>query len=117
MPSPSFSRHERIADVVAQSLVRHIQQDMQDKDLGLVSVNSVVVSRDISHAKVYVDFLSSDKSISNQKRLNILQDAAKTLRHKLARSMQMRTTPSLIFILDEHAKNLRHLDQILDKVK
>ena len=47
-------RDLRVADFVRDEMALIIQREMRDPRVGLVSVNEVKVSRDLSYADVYV---------------------------------------------------------------
>ena len=66
--------------------------------MGMVSVTAVIVSRDLSHAKVYVSVLGSAEQTDASVR--VLGNAAGFLRHKLGKIMHIRIIPELRFYLD-----------------
>jgi ribosome-binding factor A len=76
-----------------------IRTELKDPRLGsMVSVSGVTVSRDLSHARVYVSVLGDETQTTES--LKILQHAAGFLRHRLGQSMRMRVIPELHFHLD-----------------
>ena len=52
-----FSRIDRVADTLQKELAYLIQQEMQDANLGIVTLTQVRVSKDFSLAKVFVSIL------------------------------------------------------------
>ncbi len=76
-----------------------LQRDMKDPRIGMVTVNDVDVSRDLSHAKVYVTFFEEDPKIIEDK-LAALNAAAPFARTLVAGRMKLRVMPELRFIYD-----------------
>jgi len=94
-----FSRARRVGDQIQREIAEMLQREVKDPRLGLVTVSSVEVSRDLAHAKVYVTFLDEDEEAS-QPALKALARAAGFLRSGLARRLKLRTVPELRFVLD-----------------
>ena len=57
-----FNRSERVAGQMRRELARLIQQDLKDPSLGFVSVSDVEVTRDLSHAKVFVTVFEPERA-------------------------------------------------------
>lgn len=93
-----FSRGRRIADLIAHELAILIQQEVQDPRIGMVTINDVKVSRDLSYADVYFTMLGQD---DHKVATQVLGNAAGFLRSQLARVLSTRTTPRLRFHYDE----------------
>ena len=58
-----FSRTARIADFLKRELGSFIQKELRDPRLGMVSVIDAQVSRDLSHAKIYVTVMGKNTEI------------------------------------------------------
>ena len=61
-----FNRTDRVADHIRREVAQLIQQSMRDPRVAMTSVTDVEVSRDLSHAKVFVTFLNVDKVTPNE---------------------------------------------------
>lgn len=94
------SRIHRIGDLIKNTLAEILQREAENLRYGIVTVTGVVVSQDLSFAKVYVSVLDETKS---KETLEILNDAAKPLRYELAHSVKLRITPELRFFYDDSA--------------
>ena len=57
-----YARTERVADHLQRELAGLIQREMRDPRVGMVSITSVDVRRDLGHARVYYTVLGSDSS-------------------------------------------------------
>ncbi len=94
-----FSRTRRIGQQLQQELAQVLQRDIKDPRIGMVTVNDVEVSRDLSYAKVYVTFFEEDKAVVEQK-LAALESASGYVRSLVAGRMKLRVMPEIRFIYD-----------------
>jgi len=94
-------RGHRVADHLRERLADIIRAEMRDPRIGMVSVNEVRVSRDMSYADVYVSALGSDTKEAQRELISVLEHAAGFLRSAVARDSTMRSTPKLRFHYDE----------------
>jgi ribosome-binding factor A len=110
-----FSRGQRIADLIQRELAILIQREMKDPRLGMVTINDVKVSRDISYADVYFTVIGHDDSSQVEQ---ILNNAGGFLRGSLAKVMTTRITPRLRFHFDQTTEQGARLDKaISDAIK
>jgi len=108
-----FSRSSRLADQIQRDLSDLIRLEVRDPRVRLVTVTEVEVSRDLSHAKVYVTSLAgSDQAAQSQQ---ALQHAAGFLRSRLAQSLKARTVPELHFVYDESVERGIRLSRLIDQ--
>lgn len=110
----AVSRTERLADAIQQEMARYIQQELKDPRLGLVTVSGVELSRDLSHAKVFVSFIGSDES--NEVQVAILNRASGLLRHLLGKNLQIRVLPQLRFVYDGSIIEGNRMSALIDQV-
>ncbi len=107
-----FDRAERIGAEMQRELAGLISTEINDPRLGMVTVQEVRVSRDLSHAKVYYTVLDDDKAkISGE----VLSRAASFLRHRLGQIMKLRTLPQLHFTYDHSIEDGRRLSALIEK--
>lgn len=110
-----FSRSERVADFVWRELSLILSQSLRDPRLSGVNVNEVVVTKDLSLAKVYVTFLGLGDDESAEPLVEVLNKAAGFLRTELAAKSTMRSTPKLRFYFDESARTGDRLSRLIDQ--
>ncbi|MEI6858329.1 MAG: 30S ribosome-binding factor RbfA [Shewanella sp.] len=94
-----FSRTRRIGQQLQQELAQVLHRDIKDPRIGMVTVNDVEVSRDLSYAKVFVTFFEEDEKLVEEK-LEALSSAAGYVRSLVAGRMKLRVMPELRFIYD-----------------
>jgi ribosome-binding factor A len=114
-----FSRAQRIGDQIQRELAQLIRMEIKDPRLGsLVTVTAVEVSRDASHAKVYVTFMGAepvDGVDSVAQSLKVLNDASGFLRMQLGRAMKLRSVPHLRFHYDESVVRGAQLSALIER--
>lgn len=108
-------RSTQVADVIRAELSTILQRELNDPELGFLTVTEVELSPDLKFARVFVSSL--DKPKERQKALAALKHAAGRIRHLLAQRGGLRYTPELEFRLDETAERAATIDRLLQKVK
>lgn len=106
------NKEERIATIIRKNLAEIIQMELKNPRLGFLSIPEVKVSKDISYAKIYVSFFF-EKDIKEG--LEILEHSKGFIRSSLAKKMDTRRCPELIFVLDEGYKREERINELLNK--
>jgi ribosome-binding factor A len=116
-----FKRTDRIAEQMQRDLAELIRTSLKDPRIGMITVNSVDVARDLGYAEVYVTLLTVEDldAESDQVKLTIkiLNGAAGFLRTELGRMIKLRKIPQLRFHFDASVKRGRQLDQLISKAR
>jgi len=105
-----FSRSERVSGQLRRELAVLIQREVKDPRVGFVSVSDVEVTRDLSHAKVYVTVFEEDKALES---IKALKNAAGFLRRRLGQELRMRTVPELHFHHDASVETGTRMDELI----
>jgi ribosome-binding factor A len=101
---------EAIREVVGMAILT----DLQDPRIRDVTVTGVEVAPDMRQAKVYVSVMGNESKQNLS--LRGLQSAAGFLQSKVAKRIDTRYTPKLLFVLDQGVKKSIEISQILGKV-
>lgn len=109
-----FDRTRRVNDLLQKALAQMLLEDMSDDRFRLVTITSVVVSRDLSYAKVYVSMLIDDE-LKIKKTVQALNGAAKGMRYHLARAVKLRIVPELKFVYDESTAHGFRISSLIDE--
>ena len=91
-----------------------ILADLKDPRIRDVTVTYVEVSPDMRQAKIHVSVMGDDTK--QQLSLRGLQNAAGFLQSKVAKRIDTRYTPRLLFVLDLGVKRSIEISQILQAV-
>lgn len=110
-----YSRDLRVADFVRDELSNIMQREMRDPRIGMVSINEVKVSKDLSFADIYISSLETSETEDQVSLIKVLNKAAGFFRSTLAQRHSMRTTPKPRFHYDEVADRAPRLDALISK--
>ncbi len=110
-----YSRTQRVADFLKQELASLIQMEVRDPRVGMVSITDVEVSRDLSHAKVFLTVLGKETEQEAEESVGVLNNAAGFLRTQLSKMSNARTTPRLRFYFDSSVGRGQYLSNLIDK--
>lgn len=106
------NKEQRIASIIKKAIAEIIQFEVKDPRLGFVSIPEVKVSKDFSHAKVYVSFiLDKDKESG----MEVLNHSKGFIRSKLASRLDTRRCPDISFVLDDGYEKEKRITEILSK--
>ncbi|MBE7373466.1 30S ribosome-binding factor RbfA [Pseudomonas lopnurensis] len=111
-----FSRTQRIGDQMQRELALLIQREIKDPRLGLVTITGVDVSRDLSHAKIFITIMGQDDDEEAVKgNLRILNEASGFLRMQLGKTMKLRSVPQLHFNYDASIRRGVELSSLIER--
>ena len=113
MPENS-NRLGRIDEEYRKEISHIISYELKNPNAtGLISVTKVKVTNDLKYAKVYVSILNS-KNIKDT--LTALKKSSGFIRSMLAKRINLRNTPELVFELDESLEYGARIDSILNEI-
>ncbi|WP_446009124.1 30S ribosome-binding factor RbfA [Candidatus Electrothrix sp.] len=110
---PKSSRPERVAEAIHQELSILLQQKVRDSRLDGVCISKVHMSPDLKQAKVYYSLFTESSASSARKGL---ERARGFFRSHIAKTMNLRYTPDLVFFLDNQHKEIERLDQLFKQI-
>jgi ribosome-binding factor A len=107
-----YGREERVGAAMRRELALLLREEMKDPRLGMVTIQEVRVSRDLSHAKVYFTVLDDSRIKQAQQ---VLDKAAAFLRRRLSERMVLRNVPQLHFVYDKSVAEGMRLSALIDE--
>ena len=105
-------RTERVNELMRRELVLLLKQETKDPRLKQVVITDVIVSRDLTSAKV---FFSVDED-SIKIITSLLNKASGFFRSSLSKTLNLRHTPTLSFIYDTAPNTGARIDDLLSKL-
>lgn len=103
-------RNLRISDQIQKDLSLLIQREIKDPRIGLVTLQSVALTPDYAHAKIYFTTLTGDPKQTRE----ALTEAAGYLRNLLFKRLHIHTVPTLHFLYDESIEHAIAMSQLID---
>jgi len=107
-----FKRSERVAGQIRRDLAKLIQTEIKDPEVGFISLSDVEVTRDLSHAKVFIKVFNPETADTS---IKALRRAAAFLRRRLGQELRLRHVPELHFVHDDSVEQGSHIDELIAK--
>ena len=118
------SRIRKIGDQIQKDLSVIIQREVKDPRVGMVTINDVKVSSDLSYADVYFTCMAfgpqSEADAHEQQRQEqekLLNRAAGFMRTQLAQGLKLRVIPQLRFHYDVIIDTGARVSQLIDEAR
>ena len=114
MPSNKSNRMYKVDEELKKEISNIISLELKNPHLtGLISVTGVKTTPDLRFAKVFVSMINEKNKKEN---LKILKQSSGYIRSEVARRVNLRTTPELIFEFDESLEYDSRIDEILKDI-
>ena len=114
MPNKNSNRLGRIDEELKKEISNIINYELNNpKITGLISVTKVKITPDLKYAQIYVSILNS-KNVKET--LANLKKSSGYIRTEIAKRINLRITPELIFVLDDSMEYGARIDQILKEI-
>ena len=108
------NRMNKIDEELKKEIGSIISTELKNPHLtGLISVTSVKTTPDLRYAKVFVSMINEK---SKKENLSILKQSSGHIRSLIAKRINLRNTPELIFEFDESLEYGTRIDQILKDI-
>jgi ribosome-binding factor A len=109
-------RPEQVAETVRQVIADALTRgEVRDPRVGFVTLAGVLVTNDLSHARVMVSV--SGAEAERARVLQGLQSAAGFLRSRAAKALTTRTVPELHFELDPGQEHAARINELLQAIR
>ncbi|MFZ9573549.1 MAG: 30S ribosome-binding factor RbfA [Limnohabitans sp.] len=109
--STSPNRSFKVADQIQRDLAELIAREVKDPRVGLVTLQSVEVTPDYAHAKVFFSVLGGDPAQASEG----LKQAGGFLRAALFKRLHIHTVPTLHFVFDRTPERAADLNALIAK--
>ena len=109
------NRLNRIDEELRKEISNIISFELKNPDAtGLISITKVKVTPDLKYAKIYVSLLNSK---SEEKTMEALKNSAGFVRSLIAKRINLRITPELVFEKDDSMEYGMKIESILKDLK
>jgi ribosome-binding factor A len=105
-------RATRVGDQIQRELAPILREGVKDPRVGQITVTSVEVSADLSHAKVFFTHFAGREHAAEA--VQALQHTAGYLRRELSQRLQLYSVPQLHFVYDDSIESGMRLSQLID---
>ena len=102
------ARLGRVNEEIRKALSQIIDYEVKNPNVtGMISVTKVKVTPDLKYAKVYVSILNAK---DNEQTLEGLKESSGFMRSSLAKKVNLRITPELVFEYDDSIEHGERID-------
>ncbi len=108
-----FKRADRVGAALRRELAE-LMRELDQPDVGMVTIQEARVSRDITHAKIFFTVMGG--ALNEKQTEYLLNELAGHFRHDLGRRMRMRGVPALKFVYDTSISEGARLSALIDEV-
>ena len=109
-------RVDRVAEAIRIEAATFLNEAAKDPRLvGMVTVTAVDVTRDLRQARIFVSILGTDTERTAT--FEALTSLTSHLRSRIARSLQLRAAPEIVFKLDESVARAARIESLLAQVR
>ena len=109
------ARLNRVNEELRKELSSILAYELKNPNItGMLSVTKVKITPDFKYAKVYVSILNS-KNVD--KTMEGLKESSGFIRSRIAKDVNLRITPELVFEIDDSLEYCARIDNILNDLK
>ena len=106
-----FPRARRVEEQLKRLLSELVRREVKDPRVGLITITSAEVSRDLTHANVYFTPFAGNGDAEAAR--EALQHAAGFLRHQVRNQMRLRVAPEIRFHVDDSVERGARLSELI----
>jgi ribosome-binding factor A len=108
-------RHERVRELLKRAIGEAVRREFNVSEVGLVTVNDVDVGGDLKSAVVFISVLGD---AGQQKRaLQVLEEHRGRIQGLMAKSVVLKYTPTLKFVVDDSIVRGNRVLQIIEELE
>jgi ribosome-binding factor A len=108
-------RHERVRELLKRAIGEAIRREFHVNDVGLITVNDIDVGGDLRTAVIFISILGKPEQ---QKRgLQVLEENRIRIQQLVSKSVILKYTPTLKFLVDDSLVRGNRVLQILDELE
>lgn len=104
-------RTDRVGEAIQALVADLLVREVKDPRIGLVTITAVRVSPDLRHARIFFSCLGDDEQ--RLRSLRGLRSAAGFVRSQVARQLNLRVAPEIVFEFDPSLAQAERLSRLL----
>lgn len=109
-----LKRPKRVAHLIQKEISAILRKQIENPQLGFVTITEVKVTDDLQHAKVYFTVYGSEQErISTEK---LLKRMTSFVRYHIGQRIKLRYTPEIVFQYDGTIEKAARIDDLINKL-
>ena len=109
------NRPAKLAGTLKKRISRIIQTELRDPRIGFVTITNVDVTPDLRYVRVYFSVFGDEKA--KKSAMIGLARAAGYIRQLIAKDIQLRFAPDIVFKYDETFEQQQRIGELLERIK
>ena len=110
-----MARIDKITEALRKEISVIVHDDLKDPRIGFVTITKVEVTQDYREAKVYFSVLGSEEE--RKKTTEALNSSLGFVRREIARRINLRYTPEILFREDRSSEYSVRIEEVLNEIK
>ncbi len=102
-----MSRVDKLDSILQKEISNIIQFDLNNPEIGFVTVSEVRLSPDLSKARVYVSFFGKNYEIA------ALKKSKGFIKTELSKRLKIRKIPDIEFVVDDTLEKVDRINEIV----
>lgn len=107
-------RSEKVSEEIKHRVSEVLSKDLEELNLGLVTVTKVVMSGDLKNAKIFLSFLGNKEPA--QGCIDKINYRKKQIRMHLSSKLYLKSMPDLFFYHDDTIEYANRIDELLKQI-
>jgi ribosome-binding factor A len=108
-------RHERVRELLKRAIGEAVRREFNVNDVGLITVNDLDVGGDLKSAVVFISVLGNASQQKNA--LQVLEAHRIRIQGLVAKSVILKYTPTLKFVVDDSIVRGNRVLQIIEELE
>jgi len=113
-PMPTM-RHERVRELLKRAIGEAVRREFHVNDVGLITVNDIDVGGDLKSAVVFISILGN--ATQQKQALQVLEQHRIRIQGLVAKSVILKYTPTLKFVVDDSIVRGNKVLQIIEELE
>jgi len=114
-PKPPSRRLQRVAELLRREMSEIIRRDFSMEEIGLLTVNDVIVAPDLRTATAFIGFVGT---VAQRKAAPArLESRAARFRQVLGSHLRLKWTPVVRFVLDDSVERGNRILAVMEEIE
>ena len=110
----SSIRVKRVSNLIQKKITYILHKDINNPNLGFVTITYVKVSKDLRYAKIFFSVLGDDSQIAQS--TNILKNLTTFFRQRIGQEIRLKYTPQITFLYDQKYQEAQRIEELINKI-
>lgn len=111
----TYKRTDRVGGLFRKEISSILREEIKDPRIGLVTITRVVVTDDLSLARVFFSTINTGEE--RQRSIQGLTSASGYIKRLLGKRLRLKRIPDIVFKFDDTLEYSSHIEEVLRGIK